>query len=309
MLHRTAWLIALLLLLLGKSAFALSVDPQLIQLVPPQTRLVAGMSSSTAQGKTATFLLITGENKADLNDFFALTGGDASRRIQSVVFVTGAAPDTDANEHSLLASGKFDRDSIFRYGAAGARRQSYRNVPVLVVPPFERERETFRETRWLAVLDGHIAIFGSIGSVQRELDRWIDRSTSDPLLIGRLQRISGHDDSWCVLLARDRDRITEGVLRRLDGKLGEVAHQGGFLAYGIKFGRKIEVVAAAEPFPSKIWNAPSDMPGVTSSAAMHFFSSPSNENAGRRALVKVSRRRYEEWTAQFESRDALLATR
>jgi len=272
----------------------MSTDPRLLQLVPPQSRLVAGMSSSAAQGNTGSFLLIATENKLDLSDFFALTGGDASRHLNGLVFVTAAERDTEANEHSLLASGRFHRESIFRFAGAGARRESYREVPVLVVPPFERERKTFHEVRWLAVPEENIAIFGSVASVRRELDRWVEHSVPDPALMARLQRLKGQDDSWCVLLARDREGIAEKVLGKLDPKLGKVAHQGELLAFGIKFGRKIEVAAAADPFPRKSWSASEDT-RAEGAGAMHMFSVLPEEGVGSRATVKVSRRRYEEW--------------
>jgi hypothetical protein len=307
MLLRTARRLLLIsLLIFAQSVFALSTDPQLLQLVPPQSRLVAGMSSSAAQGTTGSFLLITHENRTDLDDFYALTGGDASRRLQSLLFVT-AAGGTGANEHSLLVSGEFNRDSIFRSGVAGVTRETYRGVPVLVVPPFEREREAFHEIRWLAVVDARIAIFGSLGSVQRELDRWIERSVPNPMLIGSLQRIKGHDDSWCVLLANDREHVAETVLGKLDPKLGEVAHDAGLLGFGMRFGRKIEIAVATEPFPARNWNAPNDLPGAQSSVAMHFISASPGEGTGSRAVVKVSRQRYEEWISEFEHRDPLPA--
>jgi hypothetical protein len=308
MLLRTARRLLLIsLLIFAQSVFALSTDPQLLQLVPPQSRLVAGMSSSAAQGTTGSFLLITHENRTDLDDFYALTGGDASRRLQSLLFVTAAGGGTGANEHSLLVSGEFNRDSIFRSGVAGVTRETYRGVPVLVVPPFEREREAFHEIRWLAVVDARIAIFGSLGSVQRELDRWIERSVPNPMLIGSLQRIKGHDDSWCVLLANDREHVAETVLGKLDPKLGEVAHDAGLLGFGMRFGRKIEIAVATEPFPARNWNAPNDLPGAQSSVAMHFISASPGEGTGSRAVVKVSRQRYEEWISEFEHRDPLPA--
>jgi hypothetical protein len=299
----------LLLLSSVKDLFALSTDPRLLQLVPPQTRLVAGMSRSAAQGNTGSFLLLANENRIDLNDFIALTGGDASRRLNGVVFVAGRDSGTHRNEHSLLANGQFDRESIFRFASAGASRESYRGVPVLVVPPFKRERETFREVRWLAIPEEHLAVFGSVESVQLELDRWIERTVADPMLMTRLERLKGQADSWCVLLAGDGVGIAEEVLGMLDPKLGKVAHEGELLAYGIKFGRKIEVMAAADPFPRKSRNGRSGAPGSEGAGAMHMFSIPLEDGVGSRAVVKVSRRRYEEWIEQTAPRDSVLDAR
>ena len=310
MLHRTATGVLILILLLSaKAVSALSVDPQLIQLVSPQSRLIAGMSSTAAQGSTGSFLLITAENRTDLSDFFSLTGGDATRRMSSLLFVTGADRGTDAKEHSLLVSGEFNRDSIFRFSAAGMSRESYRGISALAVPPFKRERETLREVRWLAILDARIALFGSVASVQHELDRWIERTAADMLLTERLQRLARHDDSWCVLLARDREGLTERVLAKLDPRLGEVAHQGGLLAFGIKFGRKIEIAVDSDPFPTENVSTRRDLTEGASGGALHFFSSSPSDNAGSQAVVKVSRRKYQDWSDASISDDGLFAKR
>ena len=307
LLRSASYALFLFLLLPAKFIFGFSTDPRLIQLVPPHSRLVAGMSKSAAQGTSGSFLLITHENRIDLDDFYAIMGSDASRRIEALVLVTTAHRERSANKHSLLVSGQFDRDSIFRFAAAGASRRSYRNIPILVVPAFERERETFNEIRWLAIVDGHIAIFGSVESVQRELDRWIDRDVPDQMLLDRLHRIEGHDDSWCVLMARDPEHVAETVLGRLDPKLGEVARDAGLLGYGIRYGRKIEIAVVADPFPARDFNAPNNLQAAQSIAAFHFFSSPPSESASSHAVVKISRRRYEEWIQECTPRDSLLA--
>jgi len=307
MMLRSASFLLLFLIVAARAALALSTDSRLLQLVPPQSRLISGMSSSAAQGATGSFLLIAKENKVDLDDFFALTGVDASRQLQSLVFATSAGSDGVENEHSLLASGQFNRDSIFRFGGKGVTRESYREVPVLVVPPFERERATLRELRWLAVLDEHTAIFGSVESVRRELDRWVERSAADPLLISRIRRLEGKDDSWCVLLAIDREGVAKRALGRLDPKLGDVAHDGGLVAFGIKFGKKIEVVVASDPFPGR--HGSYDGAATGSQAAMHAFSFLPTEVAGSRVAVKVSRRKYEEWIEGTVPRDPLVAVR
>ena len=66
MLLRSAWYaLSLFFLIPAKLIFGFSTDPHLIQLIPPNTRLIAGMSNSAAQGTAGSFLLITPENKID----------------------------------------------------------------------------------------------------------------------------------------------------------------------------------------------------------------------------------------------------
>src|SRR5690349_7241460 len=62
MLLRTAWCSLILLLLLHvRATFGLPKDSGLVQLVPPQSSLIAGMTNSAAQGTTKSFLLVTHE--------------------------------------------------------------------------------------------------------------------------------------------------------------------------------------------------------------------------------------------------------
>src|SRR5258707_15527203 len=98
------------------------------------------MIRPTPEQQHGSHLLITGNNRLDFEDFFAVTGADASRRIQQVVFVAAAVGDGALSEHSLLVSGHFNRDAIYRFAESGnARAESYRGQAVLIVPPLVRE--------------------------------------------------------------------------------------------------------------------------------------------------------------------------
>src|SRR5579863_7894320 len=147
MLLRTANAILLLFVLFTAvaAAFSLSSDLRLIQMVPPESQVIASMLSPTPEGQPSSFLLITVNNKIDIEDFFAVTGADASRLIRQVVFVAATGSDGTLSEHSLLVSGHFNRDAIFRFEESGnARKESYRGETVLIVPPLARERGGFK---------------------------------------------------------------------------------------------------------------------------------------------------------------------
>ena len=71
----------------------------------------------------------------------------------------------------------------------------------LVLQPLERNRGTSNEVRWLAVIESNVAVFGTIASVQQELDRHLDHSAADLSLRQRLARLRRDDETWCVLAA------------------------------------------------------------------------------------------------------------
>lgn len=303
MLLRTAKAILLLFVLLNAvvAASALSSDLRLIQMVPPESRVIASMLSPTPGGQPNSFLLITGNNRIDLEDFYSMTGADASRLIHQVVFVAAAGDQGILSEHSLLINGHFNRNTIFRFAESGsARTEAYRRVSILVVPPLARERSRFKHLRWLAILKSDIAIFGTPISVQRELDRQIANSPPDPILMERLSRLDRHDDTWCLLPASSSGGVVENALEKLDPKLGAIVREGRSMQYGIHFGSHVEITASSNNAAPGISNFENDRSTAHSAPTNSFITgSHVGGDDGKVALVKMSRRRYDECLDEF----------
>jgi hypothetical protein len=280
------------------AVFALSSDVRLIQLVPPDSRIIAGMLSRSRKDHLDSFLLITRGNKIDLQDFFAIVGADATRAVHELVFVAENGDSGVLNEHSLLARGHFNRDAIFRMAAGGkASSGSYRGVPVLVVPPFEREAGKLDQLRWLAVTGEEMAIFGTVKSVQRELERWVAEAPADPMVMARLERLGSEDESWCLLPADSSARYAEGALARLDPKFGALAQEDGPLEYGIHFGSRIEVtVSSGSPAQTGLGESATDR-----KMSSDFLSRADATDNRKRVVVNVPRSRYEQWVARYSS--------
>ena len=291
----------LLLSFLFKAAVAattLPSDVRLLQMVPPESQIIASMLRPTPEGKPSCFLLITTYNKIDLEDFYAVTGADTSRVVHQVVLVAAPGIDGTLSEHSLLISGRFNREVIFRLAESGsARLDSYRGNAILVVPPLAREHRAFKQVRWLALLNSDIAIFGTPASVQKELDRQIANTLPDPILLERLSRLDRHDETWFLLPAPSSSRIVEGVLNKLDPRLGEVAREGGPMQFGIHFGSRVEITASANVGARGNSNFAGDQLDAPSIPAHSFLaiSRAGLDDDAKVAVVKMSQHRYEEW--------------
>lgn len=304
MLLRSAKAILLLSFLFnaGVAASALSSDLRLIQMVPPESQVIASMLSPTPEGLPSGFLLITGDNRIDLEDFLAVTGADASHLTLQVVFVAAAGGDGRLSEHSLLVSGHFNRAAIFRFAESGnASTESYRGEAILVVPPLARELGRFKHLRWLAILNSDIAIFGTPVSVQKELDRHIENSRPYAILMERLSRLGRHDETWCLLPAPSPGGVVESVLEKLDPKLGAVAREGGSMQFGIHFGRRVEITASSNITARGISNSENDRPAAQLTPARYFLagSRGGGDDDGKIAVVRISQRRYDEWLDKF----------
>jgi hypothetical protein len=285
------------------SVSAVTPNTRLLSLVPPSAQVVAGMHAPSGGSQPKSFLLMTHNNSVDLDDFIALTGGDPAGVIQQVIMVAAADGHGTLAEHSLLASGHFDQ-TLIRRSTSGASDTLYREIPVLVVQPFARERANFNDVRWLAIIDSNVAIFGTISLVKQELDRYLSRSAADPFLVQRLARLRGDDDTWCVLARTGYSDEIRSMLQALDAKLADSLQDGDTFEFGIHYGRRVE-------FDYEIDTATSVGTGAVSrslvqslsgrelkQASVVTVSGSSPENGVVHGAVKVSKGRYDAWLAE-----------
>jgi hypothetical protein len=294
--------IAFFLTLATPISVAASPDRGLLSLVPPDVQIVAGMNSMPPGTQQDSFLLITRNNMVDLEDAFALSGADDSRVIEQVVFVAGGGISGGLSEHSLLARGHFDENHIYRsVGNDAAAVDQYRGIKVLLVQPFERDRGVSRDQRWLVILGSSTLILGTISSVQREIDRSLAHSTTDPSLLQELAGMRSGEDTWCILNAPARNPEIRDALAALDPKLSELTEKGDSLQFGIRYGRHIEfeyvITAAAGSSARNISNAlAQSIVGVPMTRSSLLSPQNSAEKASaERGLVKVSRAQYGRW--------------
>ncbi len=311
MLVRTSNAIFVLLLLFNAAAAfaAASPDIRLIMLIPTDSPVIAGMTGPPTREQLGSVLLVTRNNGIDLEDFFAVTGGDSSRLIQQAVLVAGADAKGSLSEHSLLVSGHFNKAAIFRFAAGGkARTETYRGVTVLAVPAFARESDRFSELRWFAVVDSNITIFGSVAMVQRELDRAIDNSPADPFLLKRLSRLGRAVDAWCLFPSPKSTGVIQAVFEELDPRLGALARQGASMQYGIRFGRHVEIIASSNVDAEASIHAQNDHSAATSVAASSFVTrtDSAGEDDQNRAVVDLSWSRYKAWMSELAKRRSTM---
>jgi hypothetical protein len=211
------------------------------------------------------------------------------------------------SEHSLLASGNFDGDRIYRSAMdSGSSTTGYRGVSVLVVQPFARERSDFSEVRWLAIPEPSVLLFGSIGSVQQELDRYLNRSSVDPRLEARLSRLRRDDETWCVLSLTWTQEIRD-VLAVIDPKLAAGLKDGDAFQFGIHYGRRVEFEYEITTNSSAATRSISDLltqslVGPEKGLALLPPIDLSTDNSTVRGLIKVSMTRYNAWLAEVSAR-------
>jgi hypothetical protein len=210
---------------------AAPADPKLLSLVPPGSQLVAGVCNRTPSGRPDGFLVAPRNSLVDRRDFISLAGVDDSMVIRQMIFAAGGTDPSTSGEHSILVRGRFDQARIFTAAVSnGATVTEFRGFRVLVQHPFERELGTFKDVRWLAVIDSNVALFGTTFSVQQELDRYLDGSAADPLLMQRLSRLRRDDATWSVLRMFAVDDRAGGTVWFTRSGLGQPAPRSKFIS-------------------------------------------------------------------------------
>ncbi len=297
--NQTGIKLALAALLAGFPTFAQPPNPRLLSLAPPDSQLVAGAVAPIQLRNRGYFLLFARANTLDLEDFFSLVGADASNVIAEVVFAASAGKDGAYVEHSLLASGHFNSYRIYESARKTSTPGEYRGVHFIAVHPFDRERGVLDHDRWLAIIDSHLAIFGTMLSVQQEVDRLIDGSPADPVLLNRLRVLQNNDDTWCLLSSLALGAEIPRLLRKLDPAFAEINSDTNTLLYGIRFGRRVEFEYAIQGMPAGPIKATSTPPlrGFIESANTRY--SPPEQGPALRRVVRISRSRYEKWLSDL----------
>jgi hypothetical protein len=173
----------------------------LLPLIPAETALIAGVEDPHNPNTNGHQLLVTVDNSFELDDWLALTGVDSRRAVDQLIWLAASSPRGTLREHALLAAGRFDRGHIFDAARKnGASSTWYRGIEALIVAPFAREQNAMKDTRWLAILDGQAAVFGTPWLVQRAIDRYAEHTPADPDLLRRVALLRSGVNSWNVLV-------------------------------------------------------------------------------------------------------------
>jgi hypothetical protein len=294
----TAGIGGLCVLLKAAAPASPSPDARVLAMIPEGAVLV----SSLLSGQQVSYLVMTRDNTTDLTDFQSITGSDPARVIGRVVLVTTSNPQVPRYEHSLLASGQFDFPHIVKSALQnGAARGEYRGVPILILQPLERDRTTSQDVRWLANVDAKILLFGSIPNVQQELDRYLDASRPDLLLVWRLSRLRHKDQSWCVVASSLREtELVRRSLAPLDPALESADHAKDALVLGMHFGSFVEIEYENEPdsidpgqFATSSSSVDDPQPVIAGPVSRLRNASEMDYHT-----LKVSRKQYDAWIAR-----------
>ncbi len=196
-----AVLLALLIGMVSAPGFASPSASTLLSLVPTGSEIVAGLENRHCLATAGHLFLTTRNNRLDLEDWIALAGVDTEKIFNEVIEVAASPSGGALTEHLLLVAGTFDGKRIFQAAQQnGAQTTEYLGEKILVIKPFAREQGNMLDTRWLAIRDNKVAMFGTQGWVQLALQRYVRHALPDPTVEERLTLLRPDVTSWNLLM-------------------------------------------------------------------------------------------------------------
>ena len=176
-------------------------ENSLLRLVPANAEIVAGIQDPHHGDQSGRLLIVTHNNKVDLQDWIGLAGMDDRQEVDRLIEVAMSSPRGDLSEHLLLARGSFNGRRILDEAERnGGVATAYKGVRIANLKPFAREQKEMQDTRWLAILNDNTAIFGTPVTVMSALDRYVSSAAVDGLLLKRLQELKPDVNCWSVLM-------------------------------------------------------------------------------------------------------------
>jgi hypothetical protein len=216
---------------------AAAADPQLLNLVMPEAKVLAGVN--VEQARTTPFgQYVLGRMQRDersLKQFMEATGFDPRRDVREVLIAsTGQPSGTHPPTGLVLASGTFDVARIVAAAQAkGGVVETHEGVTVL---------SGLNKGGAVAFLSPWLAAAGQAEEVRAAIGRRNAPASLDPALAVKVNRFSTTQDAWVVSLVppsvaagRHKDPVLQGLM---GGELLQAIQEA---SAGVKFGPHVDV--------------------------------------------------------------------
>src|ERR1039457_6052406 len=168
---------------------AKAADSQMLSLVMPDAKVIAGVNVDSAKSSTFGIYLI-GEiqaNAAGLQQLVTLTGFDPARDLHEILAATNS---TVGHTGLALARGNFDVAKITALATlGGAFTETYSGVTIIEDP---------NKMGGAAFLDATLVVAGDIASVKAAIDRPHSGQSLPASVVTLVNQWSSTEDAWVV---------------------------------------------------------------------------------------------------------------
>jgi hypothetical protein len=233
-----------------------AADPQLVNMVMPEAKVIAGINIDSARNSPfGTFLLQqASENNGELQKFVQATGFNPQTDLHEILVASPGVPTPPADATALAAGGKIAASPDI-HGLILARGNfNVEKISALAKTDGKQHIEAYKGATLIldpnngtasamAFVSSNIVVAGDIASVKAALDRRNIPSPLDVQLSTKVNSLSSSQDAWAVSIA-PLSSLNAGPATdpTLQGALGgdlfkKITQTSG----GIKFGSQIQL--------------------------------------------------------------------
>src|SRR5947207_10249964 len=175
---------------------ASAADPQLLQLVMPDAKVLSGIDVERVKAAPfGQFFLSQLPIDAGFDQFVALTGFDPRRDVHEVLMASPGDPQRKSG--LLLVRANFDLARVLPLiQSAGKTTESYKGVTILL-----DGKPGGSIAHGMAFLDSTLVAAGDLDSVRGAIDRRSGGVSVTPEIADKVSKASASQDAWIVSLA------------------------------------------------------------------------------------------------------------
>lgn len=271
-------------LLLCGNAFA--VDPQLMNLVMPDAKVLAGANVTTTISSPLGQFLLTkiAAASAAPHGILASLGFNP---LQDVTEILAASPANQSQPGGLvLARGTFPVDKITALLSAQGATSTWQLSTYGGATLISSTNPKAKIPLAAAFLGNSIAIFGDLPSVKSAIDRSTSANSIDPILTLTINQLSGSEDEWVASSASVASLIPPGVSAPSSSPLAQVLPVLQSIQSfngGIKFGENVALTGDLTE------NSPQNATALNAviKLGMIMLGSVSSNNSGNQQLSNL----------------------
>ena len=168
-----------------------AADPQLLSLVMPDAKVLAGVNVDQAKA-TPFGVYVLGQIQAQgaqhLQQLTALTGFDPTLDLHELLIASNGKPGSKSG--LVLARGNFDSEKILAAAqTGGGTTLVYKGVTLLIDP---------KQMHAVAFLDHMLAVAGDVASVESAIDRQTAPTSLSAALVNQVNQWSSNEDAWFI---------------------------------------------------------------------------------------------------------------
>ncbi len=167
-----------------------AADPQLLNLVMPDAKVLAGVNVDQAKATPFGQFVLTLAQPQDqkLQQLATLTGFDPRRDVHELLLGSNGAPGSKTG--LALARGAFDPAKIAAAAQlAGAGSETYGGVSIIEDPEHQNG---------FAFLDSTLVVAGDLANVRAAIDRRTGGPTIPAALVAQVNQLSSTQDAWVI---------------------------------------------------------------------------------------------------------------